>query len=191
MNHPDRVQEPNFAAAAEPLLAGQLVVLPTDTLYGVVGSVRLPATVERLYALRQRELDKPCIILIHDLDDLAQLGVDATPAQRAELSRHWPGPVSVVLPCPGEAQRYLHRGSRTLALRQPDYPALQALLRQTGPLLAPSANPAGQPPATTIAQARHYFGDAVAVYVDGGPLAGQASQLIALAADGKATTLRP
>jgi tRNA A37 threonylcarbamoyladenosine synthetase subunit TsaC/SUA5/YrdC len=104
--------------------------------------------------------------------------------------------VSVVLPLPSNLSvlknwHYLHRGSGTLAFRLPRPTALRALLKATGPLAAPSANPAGQPPATTIKEARAYFGLKVAVYADGNAHSGSPSTLVHLAADGALTLLRP
>ncbi len=182
---------PNFDSAARSLNAGQLVVLPTDTIYGIAASARQPAAVERLYAVRQRETTKPCIVLLAERSGLREFGITLNLPMRRQLDECWPGPTSIVLPCPAAKFKYLHRGTGTLAFRVPDYPALQDLLWQTGPVLAPSANLPGRPPATTIAEARAYFRDRAAVYIDGGELQGAASRLIAVAEDGTVTVLRP
>ena len=73
--------------------------------------------------------------------------------------------MSVVLPCPAKEFSYLHLGTKTLAFRLPKSAKLQALLKKTGPLVAPSANPEGKKPAETIAEAKDYFGDKVGMYV--------------------------
>ena len=96
----------------------------------------------------------------------------------AILKRLWPGKVSAVLPCSDEQWAYLHRGTGTVAFRLPDDAGLRALLRETGPLVAPSANPQGEPPAKTIEDAEGYFGDTVDFYVDGGLLDGEPSTLV-------------
>ncbi len=167
-----------WATAAGHLRAGKIMVLPTDTLYGVVGSALQPTVVERIYALRQRDADKPLIVLLADAAELARFGVTPDERTQALLERVWPGPVSVVVPCVDPALGYLHRGTQGLAVRVPARADLRDCLRQTGPLVAPSANPQGQEPAHSIAEAQAYFGDRVDGYVDGGRLDAAASALI-------------
>ncbi|MEK7513183.1 MAG: L-threonylcarbamoyladenylate synthase [Patescibacteria group bacterium] len=157
---------------------GGIGVMPTDTLYGLVGSALRSATVARIYRVRHREPGKPFIVLIASPVDVKKFGVRLPPRTVAVLEKLWPGPVSVILPCPGAKFRYLHRGTRSLAFRVPKPPALRALLRKTGPLVAPSANPAGRPPAATPRAAWNYFGANVDFYVGGGRLSGAPSALI-------------
>jgi L-threonylcarbamoyladenylate synthase len=159
------------------ILAGKIGVIPTDTLYGLVGSALNKETVERIYEVRHRDQRKPCIVLISSTDDLKRFGIETTPVMRQILNDVWPGPVSVILPCTDNAFEYLHRGTDSLAFRFPNNKELLTLLRTTGPLIAPSANPEGMPPATTIATARDYFGDSVDFYVDGGVRNGTPSRL--------------
>lgn len=170
------------------LKSGGLAVIPTDTIYGVVCSALNPAAVERLYEVKQRDRSKACIVLISDLADLDQFEPLISPPIRQVLSKVWPGPTTVVLDCHGFT--YLHRGKESLAFRWPADAKLCELIAQTGPLIAPSANPEGQPPATTIKEARDYFDDQISIYVDGGTRVGSPSRLIKLAADGTVTVLR-
>ncbi len=160
------------------LKAGQVGVLPTDTIYGIVGSALRPGTVRRIYSLRKRDPKKPMIILIGDMRDLARFG--AVPDRRTKkvLRRVWPGKVSVILSA--KKFRYLHRGTNTLAFRLPKPNWLRALLRATGPLVAPSANFEVEQPARTIAGAKRYFGDRVEFYVDFGEMASKPSKLISV-----------
>ncbi|HSX02910.1 MAG TPA: L-threonylcarbamoyladenylate synthase [Candidatus Saccharimonadia bacterium] len=171
------------------LRAGGVGVLATDTLYGVVAPALDRATVERVYQLKHRRPSKPCIILIGRYEDLAGFGIEPTAELRQQLSAYWPGPVSVILPCPRADLAYLHRGTRSLAFRLPGKPALRRFLRQAGPLIAPSANPEGLPPAATLAEARAYFGDAVDFYRRG-RTSTRASKLIQIAETGHITVLR-
>jgi L-threonylcarbamoyladenylate synthase len=163
---------------------GGVGILATDTLYGLVGSALDARAVERVYRLKRRRPDKPCIVLVADMQDLELFEVAAHP----ELDRYWPGPVSVVVACLSEQAAHLHRGTQTLALRLPDDEPLRELLRQTGPLIAPSANPEGLPPAQTLAQARDYFGETVDFYVEG-QVSDRPSKLIAIS-DGEVRVLR-
>lgn len=167
----------NNPEIAELLRAGAVGVLPSDTIYGVMASARQASAVERLYELRARDEDKPCILLINDPAHI----VDAEalrPIDYRLMERYWPGPVSIIFPVTNKTPVWLHRGQQSLAYRLPDIPELRALLRRSGPLLAPTANVQGQPPATTIDEAMAYFGDRVDFYVDAGELQGQSSTLI-------------
>ena len=150
------------------LKGGGIGVLATDTLYGIVGSALKRDTVERIYTARKRSPDKPCIILISSIDDLASFSIQVDQNTKDELLKYWPGPVSIILPCPDEKFEYLHRGKKSLAFRIPKDEELLRLLEQTGPLLAPSANTEGKPPVETIEKAREYFGENVDFYIDDG-----------------------
>ncbi len=165
------------------LLSGGIGVLATDTIYGVVGSALNQQTVERIYTVRKRHPDKPFIILIHDQSQLEQFGVQLLPAQSSYLSEVWPGPVSVILACSSPELAYLHRGTNGLAFRVPGKESLRSLLFTTGALVAPSANPEGEPPATTINQARDYFGESIDFYIDEGEVTGTPSRLVDLRGD--------
>lgn len=160
------------------LREGGVAVMPTDTTYGIVASALDEKAVHEVYRLRKRDLNKPFIILISDRTELRKFGVGLTPAQEKILAKVWPGSVSVVLPCADDTFSYLHRGGKTLAFRVPAKRELRALLRSTGPLVVPSANPQGHPVAKTIPEARAYFGHHVNFYQDGGTVTAAPSKLI-------------
>jgi L-threonylcarbamoyladenylate synthase len=171
--------------ALEKLRRGGIGVLPTDTLYGVVGQALRQKTVQRLYKVKGRKPTKPLIILIASLSDLKKFGIDSDIIQTHKriLEAVWPGPVSVILPVEKKSQiklRYLHRDTKSLAFRLPKKKTLQEFLKKTGPLVAPSANPEGLEPAQTIAQAKKYFGPQVDFYSAGGRKKGNPSALISL-----------
>ncbi len=159
---------------------GGIGVIPTDTLFGVVGRAHDAAAVERIYALKGRDENKPFIILIDSIARLSEFGIALTETQRAYLASVWPGPVSVILPCPDERFAYLHRGTGALAFRLPKKRWLRSLINMTGPLVAPSANPQGMTPAATAREARRYFGAAVDAYAWGLPRRGRASKIVSL-----------
>lgn len=181
-------QRDDPALAAE-LAGGTIGVLKTDTLYGIVASARHQAAVERVYQIRGRTPAKPCIILIADTD---QLLTPAPVSARHVLAEHWPGPVSIILPVEKSVPEWLHRGSGSLAYRVPADEELRRLLGRTGPLIAPSANPEGRPPARNIEEAKNYFGDGVDFYVDSGsvPEDMPPSQLLRVGPDGSTEKLR-
>ncbi|MEK7130923.1 MAG: L-threonylcarbamoyladenylate synthase, partial [Patescibacteria group bacterium] len=167
---------------AKLIRAGKIGVMPTDTIYGLVGQALNKETVEQIYAVRKRNPSKPMIILINSIKDLALFGVDTDEKLKNILSQLWPGKISIILPITNDSYleklNYLHRGSKTLAFRLPDDEALIDLLVQTGPLVAPSANLEGMSPATTIDEAKKYFGDSVDFYVDEGKITSHSSRLI-------------
>ncbi|MEK7519669.1 MAG: L-threonylcarbamoyladenylate synthase [Patescibacteria group bacterium] len=176
-------------SAVRVLRAGGMCVIPTDTLYGLVARAFSKQAVARIYALKKRSKKKPLIILISSARDLAQFGIQADTQTHRALSKLWPGKVSVIVPCARAQFQYLHRGTETLAFRVPKSKLLRTLLHATGPLVAPSANPEGEPPARTVREARRYFGDEVDCYVSGGRKAGKPSTLVVLR-DGWVTILR-
>jgi L-threonylcarbamoyladenylate synthase len=172
------------------LKRGGVAVIPTDTLYGVVGSALNKATVERIYNLKSRTLKKPCIILIGDISQLENFYIILSEEQKNKIKEFWPGPVSIILDCPSDSLSYLHRDTKTLAFRFPIKNILRELLLEVGPLVAPSANPEGLPTAGDISKAKEYFGNAVDLYIDGGKIVGKASKLIKLQKDGAITIIR-
>jgi len=96
------------------------------------------------------------------------------------LQKVWPGKISVILPCPYKKFTYLHRGAKTLAFRLPAKKDLIKLLKKTGPLVAPTANPEGLKPAKTVREAKRYFGNKIDFYVNQGKLNSLSSILVAV-----------
>ena len=146
------------------LRGGGVGVLLTDTLYGLVGSARSKKAVRKIYRIKGRNNKKPLIILISSIKDLKLFGIEYDGKTEKILKKFWPGPVSIIMPCVQKKFEYLHRGTQTLAFRFPAKKALIEILKHTGPLVAPSANPEGLPPANTIQEAKKYFGGKVDFY---------------------------
>lgn len=174
----------------ELLKSGKIGVMPTDTIYGIVGSALNPDVVESIYRLRKRTSDKPMIILISGLNDLNHFNILLTKEQKNFLKINWPNPLSVVLPCISAKFAYLHRGKKSLAFRIPDSDQLLEILKKVGPLVAPSANSERNKPAETITDAKKYFGNNASFYVDGGRIKSKSSTIIQLYEDGTRIVLR-
>ncbi len=174
------------------LRAGELVVYPTETFYALGADAASAPALERLFAIKQREADKPVALIVADLAMAREIVAEMPPAALRLARRFWPGPLTMVLP----ARRGLHRAllSRDggVGLRVSSHPVALALVERFGrPLTATSANLAGHPPATTVARARSAFGHKVKVYVDGGRLGSSAASTVLIFQDDQFRVLRP
>lgn len=175
-------------AIIDSLHSGGVGILPTDTIYGVVGRLESKVAVARMYKLKRRDPSKPVgTILIASTKQIEDI-VSTKLLKRA--ARFWPRAISVIMPVSNELT-YAHKGFNSLPFRVPDDVNLVKLLRKTGPLATSSANIEGQPPATTLPQAKAYFGDKTDFYVDGGDLSGRKpSRIIILNEDGTEKEIR-
>ncbi len=167
----------------ESLQGGGIGVIPTDTIYGIVGSALSKDSVKRIYKVRKRNQKKPMIILISKLSDLAMLDIKLNKTTRKILDKFWPGKVSIIFQSSSRKFKYLDRGLKTLAFRLPKDKKLRNVISHTGPLVAPSANPEGMTPAVNIKEAKRYFGNRVDFYVDHGNLKSKPSKIIAIIND--------
>ena len=166
------VLDPNVIQA---LCADDLVVLKTDTIYGIVANASSPQATAALYAAKRRSAEKASIILAASSTDIPQL---TEPQRRTYQSLLRDRPTTIATRVDDSFLPHLPRTEGTLAFRIVNGD-LAALIRQTGFLLAPSANPAFLQPAQNIKEAIEYFGDAVAVYVNSGEVSStQPSQII-------------
>lgn len=154
-----------------------IAVLPTDTIYGLHALATDHVSVQRIYNLKGRDDHKPLIVLISHVNNLKQFGVDLDSELESLLTKIWPNPVSVILPVAGNWD-FLHRGSNTLAFRMPNNDFLLTLMKETGPLVSTSVNPQAQLAASTIEEAKNYFGDKVEFYEDAGKLVSEPSTVI-------------
>lgn len=173
---------------AENIKSGEIGVIPTDTMYGVVASALNPKSVEEVFKLRQRDTKKPFIILISKIEDINIFIPDLSSDIKSILEKIWPEKVSVELPVSDNLFPYLTRGQGKSAFRLPNDPELQKLIGASGPLIAPSANPEGEKPAETLDEAWEYFPE-LDFYFDDGTYPNSPSTLIRLE-NGKAVVLR-
>jgi L-threonylcarbamoyladenylate synthase len=166
--------------AAECLRGGGVIVIPTDTVYGVVALARDPAAVRRLYAVKRRPERQPVILLVSDAGQAAQLAHYGEPAAQL-MHRYWPGPLTLVLERRGAIDATLGEG-RTIAVRAPAHPAALELLRRLAePLASSSANHAGEPPPKDAAAVAATLGEEIDLILDGGPATiGQPSTILDL-----------
>lgn len=158
------------ADAIAALHGGELVVIPTDTVYGLAGRADLEDAVAAMFEVKARPQHRPLPVLganVADLCSVARFGASASRLAEA----FWPGPLTLVLE---RAPRFTFdlggEDRSTVGVRVPAHPLALELLAATGPVAVTSANLSGREPALTVEAARHSLGDAVAVYLDGGAL---------------------
>ena len=181
-----------IAKAVELLRAGQVVALPTETVYGLGADALNPAAVARIFALKGRPAEHPLIVHL-PLDELLENWAATVPeAARALARAFWPGPLTMILRRAPRVPKAVTGGQDTVALRVPDHPLALALLRAFGSgIAAPSANRFGHISPTTAAHVRDEFGDAVPLILDGGPCRVGLESTIVDLSRGAPVVLRP
>lgn len=156
------------AAAVEAVKGGRLVVLPTDTLYGLGCDAFDNDAVANLLATKRRGPDMPVPVLVGSWDTIQGLVREYSPQAKALVEAFWPGGLSIVVPQAPSLPWNLGDTRGTVMLRMPLHPVAIELLQQTGPMAVSSANISGQQPPTTAVHAKQQLGSAVSVYLDGG-----------------------
>jgi L-threonylcarbamoyladenylate synthase len=163
---------PAYRAAVDAIEAGDLVVLPTDTVYGLAADAFKSDAVQRLLDAKGRGRDMPPPVLISVVESLDALATDVPDAGRKLCEKFWPGPLTVICHAQGSLMWDLGETQGTVALRVPDHENTRELLSRTGPLAVSSANKSGRPAAMDVYDAEEQLGDSVAVYLDGGEVTG-------------------
>ncbi len=159
---------PSIDAAVDAVSRGAVIVLPTDTVYGVGADAFQPAAVAAVLAAKGRGRQMPPPVLIPGARTVDGLARDVPAAARTLMDACWPGALTVIVHAQPSLAWDLGDTGGTVALRVPDHPAALALLARTGPLAVTSANLTGQPAATTAGDAEEQLGGSVAVYLDAG-----------------------
>lgn len=147
---------------------GELVVLPTDTVYGVAADAFNPDAVAKLIEAKGRDRSSPPPVLIPGIPTLDALAEEVPDEVRTLVKAYWPGALTIVLPARSSLVWDLGETKGTVALRMPANRIALELLSETGPLAVSSANLTGRPAARTAAEAKEMLGESVSVYLDGG-----------------------
>ncbi len=181
----------DLARAADVLRSGEIVALPTETVYGLAADALNPAAVQKIFEAKGRPLLDPLIVHVADLDALARIAV--VDSRLSKVAKFWPGPLTVVLPRKACVPNLVTAGKDTVAVRIPAHPVFREVLRFSAlPLAAPSANPFGYISPTTAEHVRASLGARCPWIVDGGPCAhGIESTIIDLSQPERVRLLRP
>ena len=186
----DSGRETGARIAANAVQRGEVVVLPTDTVYGVGADAFDPAAVAAVLAAKGRGRNVPPPVLVPNARTLDGIATDLSDAARELVSAFWPGPVTLVCRAQPALDWDLGDTHGTVAVRMPLNRVALALLELTGPMAVTSANLTGRPPAQTAAEAQEQLGASVAVYLDGGPASGGPASTILDCTGGAPLTLR-
>ena len=184
--------EQAVAEAAELILAGEPVGIATETVYGLAADASNPAAVARIYAAKGRPSFNPLIVHVRDLAAAQAIG-EFSPEALELAQRHWPGPLTLVVPLKPDSgiAALVTAGLATIALRVPGHRAMQALLRATSrPLAAPSANTSGSISPTRAEHVLKNLGGKIALIVDDGPTERGIESTIVAATGGPLRLLR-
>jgi tRNA threonylcarbamoyl adenosine modification protein (Sua5/YciO/YrdC/YwlC family) len=176
--------EPSLDEAVNAVTRGGLVVLPTDTVYGIGADAFNPDAVAGLLAAKGRGRQMPPPVLVAETRTLDGLAFEVSDEARALVEAFWPGGFTIIVRARPSLVWDLGETRGTVALRMPDHPAALALLRRTGPLAVSSANLTGQAAALDVCEARQQLGNSVAVYLDGGRAPGGGASTIVDATNG-------
>lgn len=166
--------------ARQAIARGEVVVLPTDTVYGVAVDAFSPQAVERLLRAKGRGRQSPPPVLVPNTATLAALAERVPEPVHRLVEEFWPGALTIILVAQPSLSWDLGDTGGTVALRMPNHGLTLELLRETGPLAVSSANRTGAPAATSVAEAVEMLGDSIAVYLDDGdsPTDGVSSTII-------------
>ena len=157
------------ARAAETLRRGDVVALPTETVYGLAANALNPDAVERIFQAKGRPAHNPIIVHVSDIE-MAKRCVTTWPAVADKLAAaFWPGPLTLILPHSAEIPEIVVAGGKTVGIRQPSHPIMQSVIRACGfPLAAPSANRSKEISPTNAEHVVQSLGDRIPLIIDGG-----------------------
>jgi L-threonylcarbamoyladenylate synthase len=171
-----RFNESDTNAIATTLQNGGVVLLPTDTIYGLHGLATSQTAVDKIAAMKGRDAAKPFVVLGESIAQLEEIGITVAPELRNALDAIWPAPLTAILPLSRPVPA--SRGAASLAVRVPALDWLRELAARTGPLVSTSANRSGEPPVEEPQQLAHDLRIQLDGLVDAGPRRGEPSAIV-------------
>ena len=163
-------EDPTAIEQAGALLrAGEVVGIPTETVYGLAADALNPQAVARIFEAKGRPQDNPLIVHIAEIETVHEIAAEFPPEAQALAEAYWPGPMTIILPKLNRIPMVTSGGLNTVGIRFPSHPMAQAIIRAAGtPLAAPSANTSGRPSTTTAQHVMEDLNGKIAAVVDGG-----------------------
>ncbi|HEX6177838.1 MAG TPA: L-threonylcarbamoyladenylate synthase [Thermoanaerobaculia bacterium] len=168
--------KPDIDALAAVLLRDGVVLLPTDTIYGLHCLATSEHAVERIAAMKERDADKPFVVLASSIDQITTIGARIEESTAVLLKKLWPGPLTAVINL--DEPIAASRGARTIAVRIPDLEWLRDLVSRTGPLASTSVNRSGEPPIQSPRELSSDLQRRIDALFDAGPLEGKPSTIV-------------
>jgi L-threonylcarbamoyladenylate synthase len=185
------MQAKDLSNAVAALRGGDVIVFPTETLYGLGADALNFTAVEKVFQLKGRDPNNPFPVLVSDRSMLNLLVAEISPLAEKLIERFWPGPLTLVLPARENIPPPLVNSTGAIGVRISNQPIASEIVRMLGrPLTATSANPSGQPPAQTLAQARDYFSGKIEIFIDGGALTSKTGSTVAAVVGNKIKIIR-
>ncbi len=163
-------EDENVQKAGVWISCGEVVALPTETVYGLGGNANSEEAIDKIFLAKGRPSDNPLIVHISERKQLSELVSHIPLIAEKFMNAFWPGPLTLILPKTEQVSEKVTGGLSTVAVRMPDHPVAQAVIKAAGvPVAAPSANRSGRPSPTTAEHVRHDLDGRIAGIVDGGP----------------------
>jgi L-threonylcarbamoyladenylate synthase len=181
----------NLPAAVGALKRGEIIVFPTETLYGLGADALNEAAVEKVFALKGRDPRVPIPVLVADQEMLHTLVSEIPTTARKLMELYWPGPLTLILPGRNNIPKPICNPTGGIGVRISSQPIAALLIKALGhPLTATSANPSGAEPARTLQEAKTYFAGRIGLFVDGGTLTSQSGSTVVEATEDRIKIIR-
>jgi L-threonylcarbamoyladenylate synthase len=181
----------SFAHALAALARGEVIVFPTETLYGLGADALNNRAVDKVFQLKGRDRHNPIPVLIADPVMLDMVVATIPAIAKALMDTFWPGPLTLVLPARSDIPKPLVNANGGIGVRISSQPIATQLVAGLGrPLTATSANPSGREPARTVAEAKGYFSDTIKMFIDGGTLESKTGSTVAEILEGEVKIIR-
>jgi L-threonylcarbamoyladenylate synthase len=164
----ESIIQSSIEKAAALLLNGEVVAIPTETVYGLAASINFPEAIDYIFELKGRPRTNPLIVHIATLEEVEKLCISFPEPLKKLAMQFWPGSLTLVLPKAEQVSNQITAGKNTVGIRIPNHPKLLQLLEKTGPIAAPSANPFERISPTTAKHVADYFPKGLKMVLDGG-----------------------
>ena len=164
-------QQAALESASRIILAGGIIAIPTDTVYGIAASAWNAAAISRIYQVKERDANKSIAVLLGDASQALLIADEFSPKAASLAAKYWPGGLTIIVSKKNNLPPNISNNDK-IGLRIPDHPFIRDLIRKTGPLATTSANLSGQPAAKTVEEFRIILGDQLDLIIDGGTVKG-------------------